>query len=114
MIGWDTPLTGFPGIGKARAGKLAKLGLTKAGDLMRYYPRTYEDRTRVSSIGKAPEGLPVCVEGIVAETPRLSRIRKGLDITRVKVVDESAAMTVSFFNQSYLHNALHPGETYIF
>ena len=114
MIGWETPLTDFPGIGKARAGKLAKLGLTKAGDLMRYYPRTYEDRTRVSSIGKAPEGVPVCVEGIVAETPHLARIRKGLDITRVKVVDESAAMTVSFFNQSYLHNALHPGETYIF
>ena len=114
MIGWDTPLTDFPGIGKARAGKLAKLGLTKAGNLMCYYPRTYEDRTRVSSIAKAPEGIPVCVEGIVAETPRLSRIRKGLDITRVKVVDESAAMTVSFFNQSYLHNALHPGETYIF
>ena len=114
MIGWDTPLTDFPGIGKARADKLTKLGLTNAGDLMRYYPRTYEDRTRVSSIGKAPEGLPVCVEGIVAEMPRLSHIRKGLDITRVKVVDESAAMTVSFFNQSYLHNALHPGETYIF
>ena len=34
----DTPLTDFPGVGEARAKKLEKLGLSKAGDLLTWYP----------------------------------------------------------------------------
>ena len=56
----------------------------------------------------------MCVSAMVAETPRLSRIRKGLELTRVKVVDGSAAMTLTFFNQSYVRDALVPGQEYIF
>jgi ATP-dependent DNA helicase RecG len=56
----------------------------------------------------------VCVQALVAESPRLSHIRKGLDVTHVKVVDQSAAMTVTFFNQSYVKNALRPGESFVF
>ena len=114
MATWNTPLMDFPGIGKTRAEKLHKLGIQKAGDLLTYYPRAYEDRTRSASIAAAPVEIPVCVEGIVAETPRVSYIRRGLELTRVKVVDETAAMTVTFFNQSYWRTALHVGETYIF
>jgi ATP-dependent DNA helicase RecG len=39
---------------------------------------------------------------MVAETPRLARIRKGLELTRVKAVDGSAAMSLTFFNQRYV------------
>ena len=45
----DTPLTDFPGVGPARAAKLEKLGLTRARDLMAYFPRDYEDRRKIWS-----------------------------------------------------------------
>ena len=110
----NTPLTALPGVGPARARSLEKLGLRTVGDLLGYYPRDYEDRTKRYAIAQAPADTPVCVSAMVAETLRLSRIRKGLELTRVKVVDGSAAMTLTFFNQSYVRDALVPGQEYIF
>ncbi len=110
----NTSLGAFPGIGPARLKALGRLGLFTAADLLRHFPRDYEDRSRLTTIAAAVEGEPVCIRAMVAETPRLSHIRKGLDITKVKVVDEVNAMTVTFFNQSYIKDALRPGESYTF
>ena len=114
MAHWNTPLREFPGIGEARAEKLHKLGLRTAGDLVTYFPRTYEDRTQVFELARAPQGVPVCVTALVKEPPRTARIRKGLEVTRLQAVDGGTTMTVTFFNQSYLRSALHVGEEYIF
>ncbi len=110
----DSAVGELPGIGQARTKSLDKLGLRTAGDLLTYFPRSYDDRTRVTTIGDAQPGETVCIAAMVAEAPRHSRIRKGLELTKVKAVDETAAMTVTFFNQSYIKDALHPGESYIF
>ena len=109
----STPLTGFPGVGETRAKALARLGLRTAGDLVGYFPRSYEDRRERCTIAGAPLDQPVCVEVLLAEEPRLMNIRRGLDVTRMKVVDHTSAMLVSFFNQGYLRQALHRGEEYI-
>ena len=110
----NTPIEEFPGVGQVRRRALEKLGLRTAEDLLRHFPRDYEDRTQLCSIAAAPEGESVCVCAMVAETPRLSRIRKGLDVTKVKVVDDITSMTVTFFNQSYVKDALRPGQSYVF
>ena len=109
----STPLTDFPGVGEVRAKALARLGLHTAGDLVGYFPRSYEDRRERCTIAGAPLDQPVCVEVMLAEEPRLMNIRRGLDVTRMKVVDHTSAMLVSFFNQGYLRQALHRGEEYI-
>jgi len=110
----NTPVTDFPGIGPARAQKLAKLGLGQAEDLLTYYPRQYEDRRKVWTIRDAPLEGRVCVCAMVAERPRLSRIRRGLDLVQVKVVDQTGTLHLTFFNQSYMEKALSPGDEYIF
>ncbi len=110
----ETPLGDFPGIGPARGKKLAGLGLAAAGDVLGYYPRGYEDRTRVCTIRTAPVETPVCIVAMVAEEPRLSRVRKGLEFVKVKVVDTTGRMDITFFNQGYLKKALQLGETYVF
>ena len=110
----NTPLEEFPGIGPARAKKLAGLGLRTAGDLLRYFPRDYEDRRALSTIRSAMPDRPVCIQAMVAEQPRLSRIRRGLELVKVKAVDEGGLMEVTYFNQAYLKDALRPGEEYVF
>ena len=40
----------LPGIGPARARSLEKLGLATVEDLLRYFPRDYEDRRRFSTV----------------------------------------------------------------
>ncbi len=108
-----TPLRELPGVGEARAKGLEKLGLRTAGDLVGYFPRSYEDRRQVYAIAEAPVGELCCVRVMAAEEPRRMHIRRGLDVTRLKVVDGTSAMLVTFFNQGYVRQALHRGEEYI-
>ena len=103
----------LPGVGPARAGSLEKLGLKTVEDLLGYYPRSYEDRRLAATIASAPADVPVCLTLMVAEEPRLSRIRKGLELVKVRLVDDTGSLTATFFNQSYLKNALREGETYV-
>ena len=99
-------------MGEARAKALEKLGLRTAGDLVGYFPRSYEDAGRSIPLEK-PGGELCCVRVMAAEEPRRMHIRKGLDVTRLKVVDGASAMLVTFFNQGYVRQALHRGEEYI-
>ncbi len=110
----NTPLTSFPGVGEVRAKKLEKLGLSTAASLLSWYPRDYEDRRTVYAIRDAPLEGRVCVTAMAAEHPRLSRIRKGLELVQVKVVDHTGALYLTFFNQGYIERAIRAGEEYIF
>ena len=103
----------LPGIGPARARGLEKLGLVTVEDLLRCYPRSYEDRRKFSTVAAAPVDIPVCLELLAAEPPRLSRIRKGLELVKARLVDDTGSLTATFFNQTYMKDALRPGETYI-
>ena len=110
----DTPITDFPGIGPARAQKLEKLGVRKAGDLLSCIPRDYEDRRELYLIRRAPLDKKVCIRAMAAERPHLARIRKGMDLVKFRVVDESGTLYLTFFNQSYLEKSIKAGEEYIF
>jgi ATP-dependent DNA helicase RecG len=109
-----TKLTDFPGIGAQRGKALEKLGLVTVGDLLAYCPRDYEDRTKKVKIEDILADEAVCVEAMVARPAKHAFLRKGLDMTRLEVVDESGQMTVTFFNQSYVKDALAVGATYLF
>ena len=109
-----TLLTECSGIGPARAKKLEKLGLRTLGDLLGHYPLRYEDRRAVCTVGEAPVEEPCCVSAMVAETPTSAHIRKGLDVVKVRAVDATGTLFLTFFNQPYLKSSLKPGESYVF
>ena len=110
----DTEVQFIKGVGEQRAKAFAKLGVETLRDLVMAFPRAYDDRTAVKTIAELQFGEMCCVSATVAAPARLSRVRKGLDITKCPVVDETARMTVTFFNQSYVGKNLIPGESYIF
>ena len=110
----EAPLTQLPGVGEARAKKLEKLGLVRCRDLVTYYPRDYEDRRQGYTVRDAPLGCKVCVSAMAAEHPQRSRIRAGLDLVKVKVVDQTGVLHLTFFNQGYIQHAISAGEEYVF
>ena len=110
----DTDIRYIKGIGEARARSMGKLGIHDLAGLVSYFPRAYEDRTRISPIDRLTDGESVCVRAMVAETPTLSRIRGGQEIVKVRAVDETGALHITFFHSSYVRLTLKRGQLYIF
>ena len=110
----DTDIRYIKGIGEARARSMGKLGIHDLAGLVSYFPRAYEDRTRISPIDRLTDGESVCVRAMVAETPTLSRIRGGQEIVKVRAVDETGALHITFFHSSYVRMTLKRGQFYIF
>ena len=114
MSALHTDVRYVKGIGEARARALAKIGITDLASLISYFPRAWEDRTQLYTIAALPEGEAACVRAMVAAPPTSAHIRRGMDLLKVRVVDDSAALDLTFFNQPYLKNALAVGKTYVF
>ena len=114
MATLNTDIRYIKGVGEARAKSLAKLGITDLRSLLSYFPRAYDDRRAYKKIADLIPGENACVCAVIAGEPRLSRIRKGLDLVKLRAVDETGALELTYFNQSYLKNTFHTGDAYVF
>ena len=79
MTDLNTDVRYIKGVGESRAKYLSKLGIFTLRDLVAFFPRGYDDRSVIKDISSLIFGESVCVRGVVASEPRLSRIRKGLE-----------------------------------
>ncbi len=113
----DSILT-LPGIGPKKAELFAKLGVSTLGDLLRLYPRTYEDRTKLLPVASLEADTPACFVASVISTPQTHRIpkpgRRQLEVTKLTVADHTGRLNLTFFNAGYLAEKLCRGETYCF
>ena len=109
-----SPITALKGIGPARAKQLARLGIFTLYDLIAFFPRSYEDRTKRSAISALEPDVPACFEAMVVSQPSTAYLRRGMELTRVRVADETGRLTLSWFNQSYRKSQLVYGQSYIF
>ena len=114
MTDLNTDVRYIKGIGEKKAQALAKLGVFSLYDLVSYFPRKYEDRSTVMPIALTRGGESVCIEALVADTPRLTRVRRGLELVKLRAVDESGSVDIMFFNQPYAKDNLIRGESYMF
>lgn len=114
MILQKTDIRYLKGIGEKRAGLFNKLGVFSVGDLLRYLPRGYEDRTDVRDICDVEEGEAVCVRGTLARGVRSFRARTGSKVTQTAVTDGTGIMNLTWFNAPYAEKALRSGEGFTF
>ena len=114
MADLTTDVRYIKGIGEQRAKALKKLNILTLRDLISYFPRAYDDRRSFRKIGELTEGETVCVEAMVAAAPTLNRIRKGMEIVKLRAVDDTGTLDIVFFNQVYMRDNLRAGETYTF
>ena len=114
MADLQTDVRYIKGIGEKKALALNKLGIFTLQDLVSFFPRRYEDRSQYKPIALTQDGESVCICALVADTPQLSRIRRGLDLVRFKAVDESGEVNITYFNQPYVKDNLHRGDAVVF
>ena len=110
----NTDIRYIRGIGENRAKAMGRLGIYTLGDLINYFPRAYEDRTLIRTIDSVVPEETACIRAMVVGEPKLSRIRRGLELVKLRVVDDTGSLDITFFNQSYIRRQLHVGETYVF
>ena len=114
MAELTTDIRSIKGIGEQRAKALKKLGIANLRDLISWFPRTYDDRRQAKRIADLIPGEAACVSAMISTPPKVSHIRKGMDLIKVRAVDETGVLDITFFNQTWLKNSLVQGETYIF
>lgn len=102
------------GIGESRAKLLEKLGIRTIGDLICYFPRDYEDRTKMVQIADMVPGEPVTFQAYVMTSPHTTLVRKGMEITKCRVADNTSAINLTFFNNRHSAESLVRGECYFF
>ena len=90
------------GIGPARAKLFARLQIETASDLVQYFPRAYEDRSKIRAIKDISnnETHPVLVNGIVKSVVEL-RPRRGMTILKVLISDGTGGLELVWFNQPF-------------
>ena len=110
----STSVRYIKGIGEQRAKSLEKLRIFTLRDLISYFPRDYEDRRTFRKIRDLEPGETACVTAMAAASPTLNRVRKGMELVKLRAVDETGALDVTFFNQTYMRDHIRVGEQYTF
>ncbi len=108
----DTRITDIKGVGPKSGALLEDRQLYTAGDLLSWYPRSYEvpeEIVRVSEAAEGPAALRLWVIG------NGSFFRKGpRTILHFQAADPSGQIRLTFFNMPYLRTALKPGSEHVF
>lgn len=97
------------GVGPQRSRLLAKLGIRTVEDLLWHVPRSYLNCREVDEIDRLEDGASACIRGRVLST-RLMRTRRGLQIFKALVEDESGHITAVWFNQAFLSRQILAGQ----
>ncbi len=114
MADLNTDVRYIKGIGEKKAQAFNKLGVFSLYDLISFFPRKYEDRTLCKPIAQVFDGEHVCIHAIVADMPRLIRIRRGMELVKFRAVDESGSVDITYFNQNYVKDNIGRGDSIVF
>jgi ATP-dependent DNA helicase RecG len=97
----DVRVETLKGVGKTLAAKLERLGIHTVGDLLRHYPRRYDDFSQVTPIRQMKPGLVTFRGTVVTIATRRARGRK-LQITEAIITDGTGTVKAIWFNQPFL------------
>ncbi len=102
------------GLGKKRAELFHKLGVYSVGQLLNFYPRTYEDWSEITDIADVQDGQTVCVSGELTSGVQSGYTKTGKFIAKVFIADETGVCELVFFNNPYIRTMLKTDVKYRF
>ena len=100
-------------VGPNRVKLLNKLNIYTLKDLITYFPRDYEDRSKPKNLYECVDGEEVLIEAMA--TGRINEMHKGrMTISRLIVKDQTGTCYITWFNQGYLRDKFQAGRMYRF
>ena len=109
---YNTSIEVIKSVGETRKKILNGIGIYTLYDLITYFPRTYEDRTKLSKLIESRHGETILFKAKVISNTNIKRVRKNLTIYSVNVCDDTESVNITWFNNKYMN--LEYGKNYIF
>lgn len=109
MISWIEPLIVLKGATPSVRKGFAMLEIQTIRDLLLTLPRRYDDFSRCRSISAVLSGEVVTFQGVVIACEQKKTFRRHVQITQVKVEDDTGVVRCDFFNQPWLSKQLPIG-----
>jgi ATP-dependent DNA helicase RecG len=105
----NAPITVLPGVGPRHDQTLGRLGLKTLGDMLYFYPRRYDDYTKLRPINRLSYGDEVTVIATV-QSIASRPVRGGhSEIVEAVVSDGTGALRVTWFNQYWIAKRIRSG-----
>ncbi len=111
---WSSPISSLSGVGKKRAEQLSKLKIVTLKDLIYHFPRAYEHRADVVSLGHHDTEINHAYILTVASQVSSVMIKKGMTISKFRAFDDSGSCEIIFFNSPFVKDVFHVGASFRF
>ena len=108
----QTTIRSLKGVGDTRAEQLNRLGVGSIRDLVYFFPRKYNDFSRMKPISQLRPDEEVTVIGALERIQAIP-MKKGGKRIEAYLNDGSAALRLNWFNQPWMEQQLHEGESYM-
>jgi ATP-dependent DNA helicase RecG len=97
-LGIDTPIQFVKGVGPKLGFVLASRGLATIRDLFFFFPRSYEDRSRMKKVSELQEGESATLTVKVGTVKKIPIRKFGRSMLEVRASDESGGMSLKWFH----------------
>ena len=114
MIDLKQSVQYIKGVGPNRVKLFNLLGVYTVEDLINYYPRAYEDRTKIKKIEELQDGEEALIEAVTVSGVSMFKLRKNMTVSKVLVQDDTGRCLITWFNQNYIKTKIHAKERYKF
>lgn len=105
----NNSISTLPGVGPAKANLFANLNIFTVGDLLRFYPRDYEDRTQKISIAQCIQSKSAKVHTIAQVTAHEWFGYGRMKTLKIHVSDGTGNAVLVAFNRPFLEKSLPQG-----
>lgn len=114
MVDLNKEIQFIKGVGPNRVPLLNRLGIETLGDLITFFPREHEDRSKPKNISDLVEGEEALISAYPVGRMNIIRIRNNMTICKLYVRDETGGAELNWYNQTYLKNNFTPNKRYNF
>ena len=98
------------GVGSSLLMKYHRLGINTVDDLIHYYPRRYEDYSKITSISDIKPGI-VSIKAKIKQVNGVY-VRRGIHITEAVASDSTGSVRLIWFNQPYRKESIRKDAEY--
>ena len=111
---FSTNISKLSGIGKKRCECFEKLGIKTIEDLLYHFPRAYQNRGEILPLAMTPDGTVGAFRLTIATKPQTVMLKNRMQLTKFVAFDDTAKVTIIFFNQSYVKDVFNVGDEFRF